>query len=828
MRLAERIGSRRPPMPERPASPAALRDRVSLALALATIICLAVVFVTGKSTKFLMPGPLTSSHATIGDCGTCHTKSGSGKLSWLHGLVAGDPLADSKACLTCHKMPETAFNAHGSTIDELKHYTERLTKIADTSPPPTSARAQSLAFPTHDIMARGMYCATCHQEHQGADFDLNRITNEQCRSCHVVKFDSFARDHPKFENYPFKSRTRLIYDHASHFGKHYPEVAKKDPSKRIPANCSTCHDSRDDKRIMAVQPFDKTCSGCHLDQIRGKERVSGPKGIAFLSLPGLDLPSLKKKNAGIGEWPDASEAALTPFMKVMLGRTAQGRVLLKTVDRLNLQDLTNASDAEIKAVTDLAWEIKRLLHALIKEKAAVALAHLDSGDQSKLNAGRISDLTASIPRDVVIRAQQQWLPNLAAEMTRGPGASDRQQETWSAVVTEPEATAPQVTAAETSPEPADPQEPAASESPSSSSSGSGDAIAKTDPQTCLMRVFGECLLFKEREQKSVAREREAAVEKAPTAPLAPDTAKLPPPSRLLPGAMRAGLKEVAKPDAPDASERKPGASTPNPKTSSETQSPAGRPKANAAGHADELLYPTEEELRAISALNKAAGKAFQQGRPPADRATEPAGTPPAPAAGTSRAGGIESDVDPESWAEHGGWYQQDYAIFYRPVGHKDKFITSWLVLTGPLAPKGDTGAAAAVFDYLTGKDAQGSCAKCHSVDDVAGKGRRINFSPPSAETKKGRFTKFVHEPHFSIRDDKGCLTCHALEKGRAYLKSFEQGNAHDFVSNFGEVKKEVCQSCHKSGKARQDCLLCHDYHVNGVVTPTIATRLPTE
>ena len=47
---------------------------------------------------------------------------------------------------------------------------------------------------------------------------------------------------------------------------------------------------------MAVAPFEQTCAGCHLDQILGKERVSGPKGIAFLSLPGLDLQTLKKNN----------------------------------------------------------------------------------------------------------------------------------------------------------------------------------------------------------------------------------------------------------------------------------------------------------------------------------------------------------------------------------------------------------------------------------------------------------------------------------------------------------------------------------------------------
>ena len=91
---------------------------------------------------------------------------------------------------------------------------------------------------------------------------------------------------------------------------------------------------------MAVAPFEQTCTACHLDQIIGKERVSGPKGIAFLTLPGLDLRTLKEKNALIGEWPDASEAELTPFMKVMISRNERGRALIKTVDSLNLQDLT--------------------------------------------------------------------------------------------------------------------------------------------------------------------------------------------------------------------------------------------------------------------------------------------------------------------------------------------------------------------------------------------------------------------------------------------------------------------------------------------------------
>ncbi len=213
----------------------------------------------------------------------------------------------------------------------------------------------------------------------------------------------------------------------------------------------------------------------------------------------------------------------------------------------------------------------------------------------------------------------------------------------------------------------------------------------------------------------------------------------------------------------------------------------------------------------------------------------PAGAPPnsdtAAADPQTRAApviSIESDVDPESWAEYGGWYRQDYAIFYRPTGHKDNFIYSWLFLTGPQAPKGDTSPAAAVFDFLTSKDAQGSCTKCHSVDDIQGKGRVVNFSPASVESKQGRFTNFIHEPHFGILDNRGCLTCHNLEKGRPYLKSYEQGNPQNFVSNFGAVKKDLCQTCHAGGMVRQDCLLCHKYHVNGATTPIMNTRIPAQ
>ena len=472
MRRPVRTRSVRPPKAERQAAPGSRRDRLAVLLALVTVVCLGAAFILSQDTEFLMPGPLASSHGAIENCSACHTKSGSGKLSWIHGLVAGDPLADSKACLTCHKMPDTAFNAHGASAEVLKQSTERLTKIAAGTPAPQWARTQSIAFPTHDVVAGGLSCATCHQEHQGVNFNLNKISNEQCHSCHVVKFDSFDGHHPKFENYPFKRRTRIIYDHAGHFDKHFPEVAKKDPARRIPATCSTCHNSSADKRVMAVAPFEQTCTACHLDQIIGKERVSGPKGVAFLTLPGLDLRTLKEKNALIGEWPDASEAELTPFMKVMISRNERGRALIKTVDSLNLQDLTDASDDQIKAVTNLVWEIKGLFYALISGKASDVLADLNIGGGAKLSANLVADLTANIPRDVVISAQQQWLPNLATEM------GDQKPSAWSTAIT--------VTGSPS------PEEPSASDAPVPAAPARKPRSAKQPAQPNSIRQFAPC------------------------------------------------------------------------------------------------------------------------------------------------------------------------------------------------------------------------------------------------------------------------------------------------------------------------------------------------
>ncbi len=820
--------SARPPKADRPAAPGAGRDRLAVLMALLTVLALASALILSKNTQFLMPGPLASAHAAIENCSACHSHSGNNKLSWLNGLVAADPRADSKACLICHKMPDTAFNAHSASAKLLEQSSKRLAKTAAETPVPQAARAQSIAFPTDDMVAHGLNCATCHQEHQGINYKLNKISNEQCRSCHVLKFDSFDGHHPKFENYPFKRRTRIIYDHAGHFGKHFPEVAKKEPTRQIPTTCSTCHNSHKDRRVMAVAPFEQTCSTCHLDQINGKERASGPKGIAFLTLPGLDLQTLKK--ASIGEWPEASEAELTPFMKAMLSGNERGQALIKTLDSLNLQDLSRASDAQLKAVTALVWEIKRLFYALITGKASDVLAEFNVGARTKLSAILIADLTASIPRDVLISAQQQWLPNLASEMANRQEASEQAQRGRKAPVSKLAVDRQAADNAKSS-------RPAQADQQAPSKTAPGSVAAKS----AAAQAEGAA---RKADTGNAKPGKEASVaDRRPPAKAADQTDDLLNPTaeelRGFPAPSKVGAKGVE----PEEEAQKP--ANANAKRGKQTAAADERPPVKAADQTDDLLNPGEQELRGgASGANAKAkpdgGAAQAPGRkqaPSAGAADSPApasaaaAPPPVTAEPPARAApviGIESNVDAESWAEYGGWYRQDYAISYRPTGHKDKFIHAWLVLTGPEALKGNKTPSAAVFDVLTGKDAQGSCTKCHSVDDIQGKGRLVNFSPPSLQSKQGRLTNFVHEPHFGILENRGCLTCHNLEKGRPYLKSYEQGNPRNFQSNFAAVKKDLCQTCHTSGMARQDCLLCHKYHLNGVTTPIMKTKIPTE
>ena len=744
-----------------------------------TLGFVALIFFANSGTGFLMPGPLSSAHASLEQCSTCHSGVGNEKLSWIHGVMGPRAGADDKACLTCHILGGNAGNPHGTSKTVLERSTARLQNVAATTGTLQFANIRKFLFPATSVMADRVACATCHEEHKGGlKGSLTEIANEQCQACHTVQFDSFDGNHPTFESYPFKRRTRVAYNHASHFSKHFPEVlSKNDPSKRIPTTCSNCHSNGDNRDHMSLTSFDQTCASCHFDQIVSKERATGPKGIAFLSLPGLDLETIRSKNINIGEWPPLSEAELTPFMKVLLSRTPRGREIVEIAANLDLLDLSSASDAEVQAVAELALRIKDFFYTLVTAKASDVMASFADVAGPPLTPTQLSDLSANLPRDVIINAQEEWLPGLGPEIEARRAASGQEAGQWISATSETKLSGSVPPSAILSDEPAGTIAP------------SNEAVIREKDLRLAQAIdaFG----------RPIGGAPEAAPGEA-----APDA-------------------DVADPD-PAAGD---GPAAPSVQGASQGIDGFGRPiggEAEAAAPADADPDPAAGED--LTAGQDAASDAVADD-PAADG--DPVDAPAAAALPTP----IESDVDPESWADHGGWYRRDYTIYYRPVGHKDRFIRGWINLSAENAARSGSQASALLFAALTSKEAQGQCTKCHSIDAVRGGARAVNWSPSKLSMKQGRFTHFSHEPHFrsvESRSDEGCLTCHDLNRQAAFEKSYERVDPRGSTGNFTPVDKQLCQSCHNEDVARQDCLLCHKYHVNGAVTPIMSTTVPTQ
>ena len=698
------------------------RETISWWVAMFSIGVLMLVIGYSADTRLFMPGPMTTAHSTLDQCSDCHSNVPKGQFGWLHTIVAtASPRKDSSSCLKCHKMGVAALNPHSLELAKLDGYVRRLDSSPVAKILPIKSRIRNAVFPFESTFQEGVFCATCHKEHQGEDFELKKMADAQCHTCHRVQFSSFHGDHPKFEGYPFRRRTRINFDHSGHFKKHFPEWrAKKTNSAVAPRSCTDCHTVSPGTGHMKVKPFAQICSSCHLDQIVGTERATGPKGIALLTLPGLDVDTLKQKNVQIGTWPEEAEGELSPLMKLLIGRDEERRKTLEVTDELDLLDLTEATPDQIAQVEKLAWEVKRLLHGLATSAPAEILKPLTHTTRNRLDQQLIAKLIASLPRDVLVGAQREWLPDLADEIGR---RSDKKP--TSLLVS----------------------------TPNSNSSKTGNSVSAKATNS---------------DQKQDAPSKEQTVKKDPVDSVTPGKGKswrIDPFGRLVKGNR-------------------------TPEDSPEDHAPV-----EAESHTAENVPDTET---------------------PDDKNTD----------NENRQEPDLQEIDAESWAELGGWYRKDYSILYRPAGHADRFLRAWLDFTAELFSEADGNLAASAFKELTGKDAQGQCTKCHSVEAARDNRRIMKWMPSSYATRESPFTSFSHEPHLGLVKEKGCLTCHDMSGTKGYLDTYKGHDPYKFVSNFKPVTKEICASCHGQKKARQDCLLCHKYHVNEITTPITATKIP--
>jgi hypothetical protein len=197
-------------------------------------------------------------------------------------------------------------------------------------------------------------------------------------------------------------------------------------------------------------------------------------------------------------------------------------------------------------------------------------------------------------------------------------------------------------------------------------------------------------------------------------------------------------------------------------------------------------------------------------------------SPPPPAAGTVKLAASDA------WVSQGGWYSPDgsFTLFYHPSGHADRFLTSWMNLTVDAGRTGDASDSGALFRELSKLTAAGLCSKCHSIDDTPAK--QVNWMTFQPDPVEHGFNRFSHLAHLSLLDATGCMKCHPMNEPAsqtkdAYASAFEAGRRDPalFHSNFQEIDKSTCAGCHQPNHVRDDCLLCHNYHV-GRFKPVVA------
>jgi hypothetical protein len=173
-------------------------------------------------------------------------------------------------------------------------------------------------------------------------------------------------------------------------------------------------------------------------------------------------------------------------------------------------------------------------------------------------------------------------------------------------------------------------------------------------------------------------------------------------------------------------------------------------------------------------------------------------------------------IGSEAWTKlGGGWYRQDYVLFYRPSGHADSFLRAWLDAAGREAGERNVSAGQ-LFARLSDPSAPGACGECHSVDRGPGGLRLVNWLPFRPDPGQHGFTKFAHLPHLTLFGSQGCKTCHQFKSTGDFSASYKHGNPFVFAASFAPIKKQLCASCHVAGHASAACTTCHNYHIGDI------------
>ena len=158
---------------------------------------------------------------------------------------------------------------------------------------------------------------------------------------------------------------------------------------------------------------------------------------------------------------------------------------------------------------------------------------------------------------------------------------------------------------------------------------------------------------------------------------------------------------------------------------------------------------------------------------------------------------------------------------YTPVDHKDPVALSWIefALAVPSGETDDVRRARAIAmrdQMLSSKKGVGGCVKCHAIDAAssANGDHTLAILWGYQELKNSPYLKFSHKSHLDVLEKgNACKTCHALNKDTNLELSDNKPDLKLLAGDFNSIHRKTCMQCHTKGKVRQDCQLCHLYHL---------------
>jgi len=394
------------------------RGVLSFTVFAASIALALIILGSPNRQRLVSPGELTSQHSQVVDrCEECHPGTVSFASGWLHDSIDdNEAQPQSDQCLQCHtELGPNAKQPHGQTSAILAELTTLRGKQPTESPHRYNGEvttAKAIFSQSADSQA-GLACATCHREHRGKMADLKALTNEQCQVCHAESFRGFSDGHPAFAAYPYKRRTRLYFDHLSHYGEHFAAAETTRARK-----CSDCHQPDSAGRYMLVKEFDSTCAECHSHQIQDDTTL----GIAAISLPALDVDALRKNGREIGQWPRdyplhvEAASTISPLQRLLLQSYEEYEAIQTSLSGIDLGDLRDADSIQLQSVESLVWLLKESLYDIVKKGHPEIHRRLTSVLRGQVSEPRIATLANSYPVVIAIEMQEVWLPLLLAEV----------------------------------------------------------------------------------------------------------------------------------------------------------------------------------------------------------------------------------------------------------------------------------------------------------------------------------------------------------------------------------------------------------------------------